>query len=133
MINHRKTLAGLAAAVGLVALAPATQAAVIATLTFDTPTGTVASNASIPVYLTLTLDPSSDPLSTDASGFVTSPLSAQNLIDLGGHSVGVVVNVAFQCGDTFTNCFSGIPNFLLKLPLSVPKPFTMRKCFFVTA
>ena len=92
------------AAVAAMLMASQAQAAVIATLSFDTPTGTVASNADIPVWMTLTLDPSSDPITTDASGYVTSPLSAQTISDLNGNSTGVYMSESVGCGDTLDAC-----------------------------
>ena len=86
------------------ALAGGVQASVIATLTFDTPTGTVANNVNIPVYVTLALDPMSDPLTTDASGHVpVGILSPQNLIDLAGTMPNVIINNSYRCSGTFTN------------------------------
>ena len=99
---HR-VLFGVAAASLIGAVAPA-QADVIATLSFDTPTATVASNADIPIWLTLTLGPGSDPITTDPSSNVTSPLSAQVISDLNGNSSGVVVNESASCGDTLDGC-----------------------------
>lgn len=100
-----EVLIGAAAACLFGAGAPA-QADVIATLSFDTPTATVASNVDIPVWMTLTLDSTSDPITTDASSYVTSPLSAQVISDLHGNSTGVVVNEAAGCGDTLDACNS---------------------------
>lgn len=102
-------VAPLAAAIGLSLFATGSHAAVNASLTFTTPSGTVANNVDIPVWLTLTLDSSSDALTTDAVGHVTSGLSAADIAALNGNSTDVIVNNAFQCGDTFTNCFSGSP------------------------
>jgi hypothetical protein len=84
---------------------------VIATLSFDTPSATVANNVDIPVYVTLTLDPTSDPIITDASGLVTSPLSAQNIADLGS-SDDVIINNGFVCSGNFTSgCGAGAYSF----------------------
>ena len=54
-------------------------AGVTATLTFTTPNGTVGPTDSIPIYLTLTLDPSSVALTTDGSGNVTSGLTPADI------------------------------------------------------
>ena len=95
---------GLATCAATLAAAGGVQASVIATLTFDTPTATVANNVNIPVYVTLALDPLSDPLSTDASGNVPlAILSAQNLIDLAGTTPNVIINNSFRCSGTFTS------------------------------
>lgn len=95
------------------ALTAQVQAAVIATLTFDTPSGTVASNTPIDVFVTLTLDAASDAITTDASGMVTSGLTSAAIIAAGGDPNDIVrtlVNVGFQCGGTFTTtCTDGPP------------------------
>jgi hypothetical protein len=98
-----KSFASLALAGGLL-FASSANSAVIATLSFDTPSATIASNADVPVWLTLTLDPSSDPITTDASSNVTSPLSPQVVSDLGGHTTGVVVNEEAFCGTGLDGC-----------------------------
>lgn len=95
----------------LVAAFSPSQAEVIATLSFDTPTGTVSSTASIPVYVTFTLAPNSDPLTTDGSGSVTSPISPARIAELGGNSIGVIVNNGFGCSGSFGGCGSGPYNF----------------------
>ena len=103
-------VAGFAAAVTAFAVAPS-QAAIIASLAFDQPTGVVALGDSIDVFFTLTLDVMSDALVTDASGRITSGFTDAEIIDLGGDPTDpegfTYVNVFFQCGDTFTNCFTG--------------------------
>jgi PEP-CTERM motif len=88
------------------ALTSQAQAAVIATLSFNTPTGTVASNAAIDVFLTLTLDPQSDALTTDATGKPTSGFDYAGYtgpIDLNDPNTRVFFNEAFGCSGTFTN------------------------------
>ena len=108
------TLGMKSAVVAAVCLTAATaaKADVIASLSFDTPNATVSSTASIPVWVTLTLDPTSDPLATDAGGTVTSPLSAQNLIDLVPGDGRIIVNNGFQCSGTFTSgCGAGAYGF----------------------
>ena len=76
-------VAGFAAAVTAFAVAPS-QAAIIASLAFDQPTGVVAPGDSIDVFFTLTLDVMSDALVTDASGRITSGFTDAEIIDLGG-------------------------------------------------
>ncbi|MDB5424633.1 MAG: hypothetical protein JWQ29_2049, partial [Phenylobacterium sp.] len=81
------------------------QAALIATLSFDDPTGIVLPNDAVPVWLTLTLGADSDALKTDASGQVTSGLTDQDIIDAGGDptiQTRWIVNHAFECSGTFT-------------------------------
>ncbi len=96
-----------AAAATLLLATSAARADLIASLTFDLPTATVSSTASIPVWVTLTLDANSDPIATDGSGVVTSPLSAQNLIDLVPGDGNIIVNNGFQCSGTFTSGCGG--------------------------
>jgi PEP-CTERM motif len=90
------------------------------TLTFTTPTGTVNATDSIPVWLTLLLNPSYA-LATDASGNVTTGLTISDVQDnlFSGLPPGVDpttdpltsnVNVSFGCSGTFTSvCTSGPP------------------------
>jgi hypothetical protein len=98
----------------------ALHAGVIATASFTTPTGTVAANEAIPVWLTLTLDPSSDVLSTDAFGAVTSGVTPSDIAAglLGDippgfdetYATDMNVNVFFECSGTFTSvCGTGPP------------------------
>jgi PEP-CTERM motif len=98
------------AIVGL-ALAAQAHSAVIGTLTFDQPTGTVNSNQSIPIYLTLTLDPASDALSSDASSHVTSGFDSVGYagpVDLTDPATSIFFNESFQCSGTFTSgCGAG--------------------------
>ena len=105
MNTSTATLAGIVA-VAMIASAGIAQADVIATLSFNTPNATVASNVAIPVWVTLTLDPASDPIATDSSGYVTSPLSAMNISDLNGNSANVIVNNSYFCSGNFTNVCS---------------------------
>ena len=111
-------VAGFAAAVTAFAVAPS-QAAIIASLTFDQPTGVVAPGDSIDVFYTLTLDAASDALVTDASGKITSGFTDAEIIDLGGDPTDpegfTYVNVFFQCGETFTNCFTGPYDFAFNI------------------
>jgi hypothetical protein len=112
--------------------AAAGHAGIIGALTFTDPTGLVAPTDSIDVYLTLTLDPSSDPLKTDGSANVLGLTPADIAPYLfGGLPAGVDensltnsnLNVAFGCGTTFTTiCTSGPPydfNFNLAFPTLV--------------
>lgn len=83
--------------------APA-EAAVIASLTFDAPTGTVFSNQNIDIYLTLHLAANSDAIKTDAFTAVTSGLTEQDIIDAGADPMTVVrlnTNNSFECSGTF--------------------------------
>ncbi len=70
------------AGVLLLSLAQGASADIIGTVTFTNPVVSVTSTDSIPVYLTLTLDPNSDPLITDGSASVTSLTSSQINNDL---------------------------------------------------
>lgn len=110
MFFRSLAVAGFAAAVTAFATAPS-QAAIIASLTFDQPTGVVAPGDSIDVFFTLTLDMASDALITDGSGRITSGFSDAEIMELGGDPTDpegfTYVNVFFQCGDSFTNCFTG--------------------------
>ena len=105
MNTSTATRAGIAAA-AMIASAGIAQADVIATLSFNTPNATVASNVAIPVWVTLTLDPASDPITTDSSGHVTSPLSAMDISNLNGHSSNVIINNTFCCAGNFTSACS---------------------------
>ncbi len=108
----------LLAAIGLAASSPA-NAAFLATLAFVEPTGTVAPDESIPVWLTLTLDPASDPLAITLDSdtdppfgvplanypdFVATPLGgrqglAYELVSL-DTVLSVTLNVAARCAGT---------------------------------
>ncbi len=57
----------ISAAVALTFASSMVSAAVVSTLSFTTPTGTVGPTDTIDVWVTLTLDPSSDPLTYDGS------------------------------------------------------------------
>jgi PEP-CTERM motif len=85
-------------------------AAVIASLTFNTPTGTAASNAAIDVYLTLTLNADSEALTTDATGKPTSGFDYAGYtgpIDLNDPNTRVFFSEAYQCSGTFTDGCGG--------------------------
>jgi len=93
------------------ALAPApTKAAVVATLTFDTPSATVFSNQAVPIFVTLHLAANSDAIRTDAFGTVTSGLTDQDIVDAGADPATVVrtnVNNSFECSGTFVEGCGG--------------------------
>jgi hypothetical protein len=73
LIRHT-VFATLGLAIGLYPVKNAS-ASLIATGTFTTPTGTVSATDNIPVFITLSLDQSSDPLITDSNGNVISSYS----------------------------------------------------------
>ena len=85
---------------------------IFGTISFTTPVVTVGSTDSIPVYLTLTLDPSSAPLITDNSGHITDLSQTQvqsNLFGNGnyydsGNSCqggGCPISYTYHSSDTF--------------------------------
>jgi hypothetical protein len=92
------------AAAALLLAGPANAVAAFGTITFDTPTGTAISTASVPVFVTLTIDPTSVALSTGADAQVTSGLTDADLSDR-GYDPAVytnrIVNNAFECSGTF--------------------------------
>jgi hypothetical protein len=105
------------------------------TLTFTVPTGTVNSTDSVPVWLTLLLNPDYA-LSTDASANVTTGLTISDIqahlfvglpggVDTTTDTLSSNVNVAFGCSGTFTSgCTGGPPydfNFNFN-PLSMIAP-----------
>ncbi len=103
MLSHSVlALAGLAAA----SAAGAATTAAFGTLSFDQQFGTATSTDAIPVFLTLTLDPASAPLTTDPSAQVTSGLTDQNISDA-GYDPAVytsrLVNEEFSCSGSFTS------------------------------
>lgn len=108
-----RNIAAAACATALGLGAAPSSAAVIASLTFDQPAGVVGPSDAIDVFFTLTLDAASDALITDASETILSGFSEAEIIALGGDPTAAgartYLNVFFQCGDTFTNCFSGAP------------------------
>jgi PEP-CTERM motif len=88
------------------AFAAPVHAAVIASLTFVQPTGTVFSNQSVDIQLRLTLDPASDALTTDGSGFPTSgynPADYTGPIDLNDPATRIFLNEGAYCGGSFNN------------------------------
>jgi hypothetical protein len=86
----------IAASFVLLGLVQIASADIFGTVSFKTPVVTVSNTASIPVYLTLTLDPNSDPLITDASGNVTSLTTTQ-----------IAANVFGTFYDSTSNCNGG--------------------------
>jgi hypothetical protein len=105
----RSSFPRLVIACALVLVAKTVSAAPIATLSFTTPAGIVGPNDAIPVFLTLTLDPSSSALTTDGAGQITSGLDPGDIPP--GFTVdNSWVNVFFQCSGTFTtSCTTGPP------------------------
>src|SRR4051812_45058012 len=90
-------------------------AGVIASLAFTTPNGIVGPTDTIDVYATLTLDPSSDPLSTDFFGAINflqlSDILANLFsglpddLDPSADSLSSNINVFLECSGTFfANC-----------------------------
>ena len=104
-------------------LATGAQAAVIATLTFDQPTGIVSPTDPVPVYVILTLSADSDALTTDASGQVTSGLSDQDITDAGYDPALMtrrIVNNAFECGGTFNAVCTDPPPYSFDFNFAAP-------------
>ncbi len=110
----RRIAAGALCAAALIS-APS-QAAVIGTLTFNTPTGTVFSNENIDVYVTLHLDPLSDAVITDSLRQVISGLTPQDIIDASPDPLNpfdpAMVNATntnnyYSCSGTFTGAITG--------------------------
>lgn len=87
--------------------------AVIGTLSFDQPTGTVLSNVPIDINVTLTLDAASDAITTDSDGNITSGLTADDIAAAGADPAEVLrtfLTVGFECTGSFTaSCISGPP------------------------
>lgn len=94
------------AAVTLISLigAEAAAAKAFGTITFDQPTGTTVSTADIPVFVTLTIDPTSEALSTGPDAQITSGLTDAD-ITAAGYDPTVftnrIINNAFECSGTF--------------------------------
>jgi PEP-CTERM motif len=100
------------------------QAALIASLSFVQPTGTVFSNQSIDIVVRLTLDPESDALTTDGSGTPTSgfdPATYFGAIDLSDPNTRIFLNEGAECSGTLNPCSPGayafnfnygLPNFI---------------------
>ena len=114
--------AGAFAAASLLFAAPS-QAAIIATLTFDTPSATVLSNEAIEVWVTLHLDPMSDAITTDGSGEVTSGLTDQMITDAGFDPDQVFrtnVNNYFECSGTFVSGCGPGPEYAFDFNFAAP-------------
>jgi hypothetical protein len=119
-VLRRLIFASLGFAVGLCPVRNAS-ASLIATATFTTPAGTVNAMDSIPVFLTLSLDPSSDPLITDGSGNLISSYSIADVqanlfsglpdgVDPTVDPLHSYLNEFFECSGTFTtSCTQGPP------------------------
>jgi PEP-CTERM motif len=94
-----------------VAFAGQAHAALLATLTFNTPFAIVASDQPVDVFLTLTLDAASDALTTDTAGRPTSGFDFAGYtgpIDLNDPNTRVLLNESYQCGGSFVGlCGSG--------------------------
>lgn len=106
-------------ALAMTLVAQSAMALPIASLVFRDPTGIVGPNDPIAVWLTLTLDPQSSPLTTDGTGVVTSGYSPGDLTSVvPGTETNSSVNNSFQCGGTFTSaCTTGPPyNFGFAFP-----------------
>lgn len=102
--------AGLA---GTLVIASPASATLIGTVSFTTPTGIVGPTDPVDVYLTLSLDESSDDLITDENGYFLSGLNSQDYEDAGFDSSQVAhayMNVFLECSGTFTAvCTDGPP------------------------
>ncbi len=110
-------------------IAPLASAAFISSLAFTQPTGTASPTDSIPVWVRLTLDPSSDPLELNDSASASPPFGVppENYPDfyspdlteedVGGYELvsldsldAVYLNTSFVCSGTFTtSCTAGPP------------------------
>jgi hypothetical protein len=127
-LNMTKRFWGIAAVASLLMLGTASfaQADVVATLAFTDafgnpdPGGIVGPTDSIPVWLTLTLAADSDPLITDPSSLVTSPVFDYSTLnynvnppqapDPSTDNFSVYVNEDIGCSGTFTTgCTTGPP------------------------
>ena len=115
----RFVLSGLAATI-LLGTAGTASAGIIASLTFNDPTGIIGPNDSVPVWLTLTLGANSDPVVTDAFSVVTSPVPDWTANIWPGllrvpyfqnDHFEIIVNEGYGCGQTFVvaGCTSGTP------------------------
>jgi hypothetical protein len=94
---------------GALATTDVAVAAPQASLVFTTPTAAAGPTDNIDVYVTLTLDPASVALTTDASGTVTSGYGAGDLPS-GFNVTSSNLNMSFSCSGTFTDvCTNGPP------------------------
>jgi hypothetical protein len=108
----------VAATVGLAALAaaafaaPPAQAVAFGTLTFTQPTGTVGPSDVIDIFLTFTVDPSSEAFETSGGSIVSGGPSEQELIDAGfdlNAGINTNLNLFYVCSGTFTDVCDGPP------------------------
>jgi hypothetical protein len=108
----RKILLGVALLIFIVV--PQAFPMPIATLKFRDPTGIVGPTDTIPVWMTLTLEPNTGPLQTDAFGNVTDTVLDLATIQIynPGYTLDTwtsYINVAFGCSGSFTTGCSGGP------------------------
>jgi PEP-CTERM motif len=122
MSVFRTSLAMLCATSALLSAVPAS-AAYLISLDFPQRTGTVASNALIPVNVRATLSADSDALTTDAGGNVTSPYGSY-LADLGLTPDDVTssyINIYFLCNSSFiAGCGDGAYHFDFNFSMVAP-------------
>jgi hypothetical protein len=123
------SLARIAAAAALIAGSiPAAQAAPTGTLTFLQPSGTVGPMESIPVWMRLTIDPTSLPFVVDSSlqGFGVDPADVPadwSSLD------SVYINTYFTCNATFTQTCVGGPPYNFEFNTSGPDAINSRNPF----
>lgn len=97
----------LAALVLGVLCAPA-GAVPIATLSFTTPAGVIGPTDAVPVYVTLALDPYSEPLSVDNTGQVTAGYDGSDLMP-GFTPDSTYLGLSFSCPTSFLpGCSSSV-------------------------
>lgn len=103
----------MAAAGALASLAAPADAALIGGISFTTPSGIVGPTDAIDIYVTMTLDPASDALTTDAFHNITSGVSDSDWAAAGIDPAEIgftYLNVFFQCGGNFSvGCLTGPP------------------------
>ncbi len=115
----RSALCTTAALAATLAASPS-QAAFIATLEFVTPNAIVLSNQPIDVRVRLRVDPTSDALTTDASGRITSGFdfgSYMGPIDLTDPDTFVRINEFLECSGTFS---CGSPQYSFDFNYALP-------------
>ena len=108
----KRFLLSAAVAAAAVGIGASAMALPTATLSFTNPTGTVGPNDPVGVLLILTLAQGSEPITTDASGIVTSGLDQTDITNasLTGVFDHAILNVFFRCSGTFTTtCDHGPP------------------------
>lgn len=112
------------AALAVVALGGTASALPTASLSFVNPLGPVSYTDSVPVWVTLTLTPTTGTLTTDSTGNVLE-LTAQDYTNAGIVDPSLVassdLNVNFLCDGTFTPDCNGTP-YLLNLNLGSDGP-----------